>query len=72
MAQESQAEEQQLIFGAVWIEGTGKKVGRGDGVAGDCISVSLNIYTINKPSESPRMFWLAKTARGLSSMAEPR
>ena len=41
MAQESQAEEQQLIFGAVWIEGKGEVVGRGNGVAGDCIPVSL-------------------------------
>ena len=42
MAQESQAEEQQLILGAVWIEGKGEDVGGGNGVAGDCISISLS------------------------------
>jgi len=37
VAQESQAEEQQLIFGAVWIKGKGENVGRGNGVARGCI-----------------------------------
>jgi hypothetical protein len=68
MAEKTSAGCGRLIRTTTAYKKSGKDDGGGNGIGRGSVKEQINYITLGEPP----YFWLAKSARGLSSVAEPR